>query len=76
MIYVGGLLYGTADGAPGDFGAVFSITPSGTLTTLHSFHGTDGSNGQAPLLNVGGTFYSTTEGGGLNGYGTVYSITP
>jgi uncharacterized repeat protein (TIGR03803 family) len=45
------------------------------LTTLHSFgSGTDGGRPAAPLLNVKGTLYGTTEGGGTYGKGTVFSM--
>jgi uncharacterized repeat protein (TIGR03803 family) len=55
---------------------VFSITPSGTETILYSFNGSDGSGPVATLLNVNGTLYGTTKGGGAYGYGgTVFSIT-
>ena len=64
-------------GADG-YGTVFKITPSGTLTTLHSFNGTDGSGNPAAALVQGtdGNFYGTTESGGANGPGTVFKITP
>jgi uncharacterized repeat protein (TIGR03803 family) len=74
-------LYGTTarGGTHGD-GTVFSITPSGTETVLHSFTGTDGKFPVATLLNVNGTLYGTTSGGGAYGggsygFGTVFSIT-
>jgi uncharacterized repeat protein (TIGR03803 family) len=42
---------------------------------LYSFRGgTDGS-GPGSLLNVNGTLYGTTGGGGMYGYGTVFAIT-
>src|SRR5208283_5109939 len=71
-----GNLYGTTSfgGANGD-GTVFRITPSGTLTTLHSFAGTDGAAGYAGLVQgTDGNFYGTTFGGPANG--TVFKITP
>ncbi len=37
----GGAVNPCPNGAPG-CGTVFQITPTGTLTTLHSFNGTDG----------------------------------
>jgi uncharacterized repeat protein (TIGR03803 family) len=56
-------------------GTVFKITPGGTLTTLHSFDGTDGANPSSvilpPLNGAGlvqatdGNFYGTTLDGGL-----------
>jgi uncharacterized repeat protein (TIGR03803 family) len=64
-------------------GTVFSITPSGHETVLHGFAGSpDGANPLAPLRNVNGTLYGTTESGGSHftatlpdGCGTVFSIT-
>jgi uncharacterized repeat protein (TIGR03803 family) len=74
-----GNFYGTtyAGGALG-YGAVFKVTPSGTLTTIHSFAaGADGNNPSAALVQAGdGKFYGTAYGGGAYGYGTVFKITP
>ena len=58
-------------------GTIFQLTPSGTLTTLHSFAGfsTDGSLPVAGLLQASnGTFYGTAEAGGSTGDGTVFSL--
>jgi uncharacterized repeat protein (TIGR03803 family) len=65
----------------GSCGTVFKITPGGTLTTLYSFcaqHGcADGGNPYAGLVQASdGNFYGTTFGRGVNGYGTVFKITP
>jgi uncharacterized repeat protein (TIGR03803 family) len=71
-----GDFYGTTSGAgtPGN-GTVFKITPSGTLTTLHSFDGADGSDPYAGLVQAtDGNFYGTTSSGGVNGRGTVFSL--
>src|SRR5208337_4050728 len=58
-------------------GTVFKITPSGSLTTLHSFSGTDGFNVQAGLVEgTDGNFYGTTVNGGPQNVGEVYKITP
>jgi uncharacterized repeat protein (TIGR03803 family) len=58
-------------------GTVFKITPSGTLTTLHSFDGTDGILPVSGLVQAtDGNFYGTTNAKGANGYGTVFKITP
>jgi uncharacterized repeat protein (TIGR03803 family) len=92
LVDVGGTLYGTTysgGASPSCGGTVFSITPSGMEKVLHSFagNGTDGCNPQAALIELGGTFYGTTVGGGMygcgiySGYsgdpcGTVFSITP
>jgi len=81
LINVKGTFYGTTyrGGAPstnGD-GTVFSITPSGTETVLHSFGGSgDGSNPEADLINAKGTLYGTTFYGGAGGSGAFFSITP
>jgi len=60
-----------------DQGTIFQITPSGTLTTLHNFDGTDGSgpNGGGTLMqDTKGTFYGTMENciGGC--IGTIFSL--
>jgi uncharacterized repeat protein (TIGR03803 family) len=66
------------------FGTVFSITPSGKETIVHAFvRSREGWWPEAPLLNVNGTMYGTTCGGGaihrtkyFGGYGTAFTITP
>jgi uncharacterized repeat protein (TIGR03803 family) len=58
---------------------VFKVTLAGTLATLHAFvaGGTEGNYPEAGLvLGTDGNFYGTTSGGGANGYGTVFKITP
>jgi uncharacterized repeat protein (TIGR03803 family) len=79
-----GNFYGTtltALNGPSEPGSVFKITPSGTFTNLYNFcsqpNCTDGSGPGAGLIQ--GTdlnFYGTTSGGGANGKGTVFKITP
>ncbi len=88
-----GNLYGTTEqgGAnldPSELftGTFFKLTPSGSLTVLHSFCSQqDASNGicldgNSPQSGVikgkDGNFYGATRYGGANGYGTVYKITP
>lgn len=77
-----GNLYGTsqAGGAHGT-GVVFQISPSGTMTTLHSFAAlssgtnTEGAVPYAALVQAGdGNFYGTCSEGGTNGTGTVFKI--
>jgi uncharacterized repeat protein (TIGR03803 family) len=69
--------YGTTYlGGTHDQGTVFKLSPSGTLTTLHSFDGTDGSEPLAGVVQAGnGSFYGTTYSGGLKGDGTVFEVT-
>jgi uncharacterized repeat protein (TIGR03803 family) len=80
-----GELYGTTAGGGADnYGTVFKITPSGTLTTLYSFCSqpandvcTDGAVPEAGLVQAAdGNFYGTTEYGGAHSSGTVFRITP
>jgi len=80
LVNVKGTLYGTTrSGGANGGGTVFSITPSGTETVLHSFGGSgDGADPSAGLINVNGTLYGTTIYAGANPstpYGTVFSIT-
>jgi len=54
-------------------GTVFKIDPSGTLTTLHSFSGTDGADPRARLFEADdGNLYGTTVAGGSSGAGVVF----
>ena len=75
-----GNLYGTTTAGPNaapSSGTVFKITPEGTLTTLHTFHGTDGGDPVAGLVQGSdGNFYGITEFGGTKNEGTVFKITP
>jgi uncharacterized repeat protein (TIGR03803 family) len=72
-----GNLYGTtsAGGASGD-GAVFELAKgSGTITTLASFNGTDGTNPRAGLImDSSGNLYGTTSAGGASNDGTVFEV--
>jgi uncharacterized repeat protein (TIGR03803 family) len=72
-----GNLYGTAlfGGASND-GTVFEVANgSGTITTLASFNGTDGSTPLAGLVMDGsGNLYGTASGGGASGAGTVFEV--
>ena len=72
-----GIFYGTtAQGGSSRRGTVFKITAGGTLTTLHSFNGTDGEYPIAGLVQASnGDFYGTTSSGGASGNGTVFKIT-
>jgi len=80
LIEVKGTLYGTTlsggtgcDGA--GCGTVFSLDPNtGAETVLYAFQGgTDGSGPNA-VIDVKGTLYGTTVGGGAYGYGTLFAL--
>ncbi len=73
-----GNFYGTTDvGGAGASGTVFKMTPSGTLTTLHSFDGGDGSIVQAGLIaGSDGNFYGVTGNGGSSNNGTIFVLSP
>ncbi len=83
LIDVKGTFYGTtysggASGCSSGCGTVFSITASGAENVIHTF-GSSSSDGQLPaagLIYVNGTLYGTTFGGGANGHGTVFALTP
>jgi uncharacterized repeat protein (TIGR03803 family) len=72
-----GNFYGTTYlGGSKELGTVFKITPSGTVTTLHTFGGPDGSQPLAGLVQAtNGDFYGTTYVGGSEGKGEVFKIT-
>jgi len=77
-----GTLYGTTSfGGANSVGTIFSVTPTGTFTVLHSFcseaNCADGDLVYSALLAASnGTLYGTTNLGGTNNWGTVFSITP
>jgi uncharacterized repeat protein (TIGR03803 family) len=84
LIDVNGTLYGTtAQGGSGSCssgcGTVFSVTTAGAETVLYAFASiTDGWYPEAPLTDVSGTFYGTTEEGGNKQWccGTIFALTP
>ena len=73
-LYGGSVTYDCSHGC----GTVFKMTPTGALTTLHSFEGyQDGGLPWAGLVEASnGDFYGTTSGGGVNYDGTVFKISP
>jgi uncharacterized repeat protein (TIGR03803 family) len=86
LILSGGTLYGaTSGGGPNGSGTIFSMSTNGSnFTVLHAFATNlpsgapnfTNSDGATPngLLLSGGTLYGTTQQGGTNGYGTVFSL--
>jgi uncharacterized repeat protein (TIGR03803 family) len=83
-----GTLYGTtgvygANGSDSNGGTVFKVTTSGALTTLYTFCSLSPScaDGSVPsggvIIGIDGRLYGTTSrGGGVNPYGTVFKLTP
>ena len=76
-----GNLYGVTECDGSSYGSVFELTPTQggwNYTLLHAFRG--GSDGAYPwagvVLDASGNIYGTTAGGGNNGDGTVWEITP
>jgi uncharacterized repeat protein (TIGR03803 family) len=70
-----GNFYGTTHfGGTYNEGTAFRLTPSGILTTLVIFNGTNGSQPNGLIRGNDGNFYGTTAGGG-NPYGTAFKLT-
>jgi uncharacterized repeat protein (TIGR03803 family) len=78
--FYGVTAFGGSNGA--DSGTVFKATTNGELATLCSFDsgvsGPGNTGGPPSPLALGpdGNFYGTTSGGGANGMGTVFRVTP
>lgn len=70
-----GNFYGTTVlGGAKQGGTIFSITPSGALTTLYSFP-VPGGNPNTPLTQAkDGSFYGVTADGGVNQYGSIFRL--
>jgi uncharacterized repeat protein (TIGR03803 family) len=70
---------GSNDACFGGCGTIFKITPTGRLTTLHSFDGSDGNYPDFPLAQgTDGIIYGTTQEGANDicsgGCGTLFSL--
>jgi uncharacterized repeat protein (TIGR03803 family) len=82
LVLVDNMLYGTtAFGGSGGNGTLFAINTNGTgFTNLHNFtllsQGTnsDGAMPKCALAGSGNMLYGTATGGGINGNGTVFSL--
>ncbi len=74
-----GNFYGTTTfGGSANFGTIFKLTPTGTLTTLVNFTGPNGSYPIGGLIQASdGNLYGTANGGGggATHYGTVFRVT-
>ena len=80
-----GNLYGTTSaGGPDGGGTVFELSPPaiGTRTyawtesTLLGFGGTAASPASALVMDGAGNLYGVTAGGGVDGFGTLYELSP
>jgi len=72
-----GLFYGTASGGgTNGVGTIYQVSSNGVFTTLYTFSG--GSDGGVPDIQLvegnDGLFYGTTTGGGVNGTGSVFTV--
>lgn len=78
LVELNGKLYGTTmSGGTYSDGTVFSITPGGKETVVHSFGAAnDGKEPESGLAVLGGVLYGTTYYGGLYDFGTVFAVTP
>jgi uncharacterized repeat protein (TIGR03803 family) len=78
----GTTLYGTTyKGGPGGSGTIFTLNTDGSdFTVLTNFSATSsltnslGAHPSASMILSGSTLYGTTQGGGLKGNGTVFSV--
>ena len=71
-----GNFHGTTSlGGPNGYGAVYSITPTGTVNVLHGFNAADGATPNALVVATDGNLYGTTISGGTGSDGTAFEIT-
>ncbi len=80
LVSLGGDFYGTtSSGGANNAGTIFKISPSGALTTLYNFcsqpNCADGETVYDTMIEASGKLWGTTQGGGANNFGTVFSIT-
>jgi uncharacterized repeat protein (TIGR03803 family) len=72
-----GNFYGESNSGGTGNGTVAKMTPSGTVSIVLSFDGTDGANALGGLtLGTDGNFYGDTWGGGTSGQGITFKVTP
>jgi uncharacterized repeat protein (TIGR03803 family) len=72
-----GNLYGVSQGGGDGSGAIFSATVGGGFSLLGAFDGTgidNDANPSGPLIIVNGKLFGTSEDGGANNAGEVFSI--
>jgi uncharacterized repeat protein (TIGR03803 family) len=73
-----GNFYGTTDvGGTSNDGTIYKMTPTGAVTFLASFNGTNGAQPSSLIQGTDGNFYGTTLGtGNASGFGTTFKMTP
>ena len=72
-----GNFYGESNSGGTGNGTVAKMTPSGTVSIILSFDGTDGANALGGLtLGTDGNFYGDTWNGGTSGQGITFKVTP
>jgi uncharacterized repeat protein (TIGR03803 family) len=70
-----GALYGTSSNGGMGYGEVYRLAQDGTVSTFAVFNGTNGAQPQAALvLGSDNHFYGVTNGGGVNGRGTIFKV--
>lgn len=81
LLFSNNTLYGTTSTGSFDRGAVFSMNADGSgFTLIHNFAGTlsgtypNGADAQGGLVLCGNTLYGTTQNGGINNNGIVFSV--
>lgn len=55
-------------------GTIFKMTPTGALTTLHTFQGPDGGIPEGLVQATDGSFYGVTQIGGTSSIGTFFRL--
>jgi uncharacterized repeat protein (TIGR03803 family) len=69
--------YGTtSQSGANNYGTVYEVTPSGTVTVLHNFDSTDGYFPVGLIQATDGNFYGTTAGIDDEAYGSIYQMAP
>jgi uncharacterized repeat protein (TIGR03803 family) len=68
-------------GGANGMGSVYKLTPNGdgtwTESGVHQFSGPDGANPVAGVIfGPGGLLYGTTQDGGAENWGVVFSVNP
>jgi len=74
--FYGNTYRGGTNGLPLGFGTIFKLTPTGSLTVIHSFSSNNGAKPYAGLTpGLDGHLYGTTTEGGVSNSGTFFRVT-